>query len=236
MRRQTFILLSFSSSKKARKAQETQSCQRFQHVGHTDFNTSGTNGSRSLSWVKVGTHSAFGEGSHTRAHTPKQGRFGWGRYHYPRTVSHVSETLRGRVSERRTLPLLGLGRGCAPEERREPSGQRCAHARRCPEASRPRWAARLFYFCLNCGLYALRSGPFCMCEARGVSPLSACSTCRRNARCPLVKPANSPFPCLARFFFDSSSAKYCPLSLQMPKGPAGYPLVLSLLFASPYLP
>ena len=29
----------------------------------------------------------------------------------------------------------------APEERREPPGQRCAHARRCPEASRPRWAA-----------------------------------------------------------------------------------------------
>ena len=31
--------------------------------------------------------------------------------------------------------------GCAPEERREPSGQRCAYARRCSEASRPRWAA-----------------------------------------------------------------------------------------------
>ena len=30
---------------------------------------------------------------------------------------------------------------CAPEERRKPAGQRCAHARRCPEASRPRWAA-----------------------------------------------------------------------------------------------
>ena len=29
----------------------------------------------------------------------------------------------------------------APKDRREPSGQRCAHARRCPEASRPRWAA-----------------------------------------------------------------------------------------------
>ena len=27
------------------------------------------------------------------------------------------------------------------EERREPAEQRCAHARRCPEASRPRWAA-----------------------------------------------------------------------------------------------
>ena len=29
----------------------------------------------------------------------------------------------------------------APKERREPSGQRCAYARRCSEASRPRWAA-----------------------------------------------------------------------------------------------
>ena len=31
--------------------------------------------------------------------------------------------------------------GGAPEERREPSEQRCAYARRCSEASRPRWAA-----------------------------------------------------------------------------------------------
>ena len=45
-RRQPFILLSFSSSKKARKAQETQLYQRFQHTGHTDFNTSGTNDPR----------------------------------------------------------------------------------------------------------------------------------------------------------------------------------------------
>ena len=56
------------------------------------------------------THSALLKGSHTAAHRAKRGRFGWGRYYYPRTVSHVSETLRGRVSERRTLPLLGLGR------------------------------------------------------------------------------------------------------------------------------
>ena len=73
LRRQPFILLSFSSSKKARKAQETQSYQHFQHIGRTAFNTSGTNAARSLSRAKVGTHSAFGEGSHTRAHTPKQG-------------------------------------------------------------------------------------------------------------------------------------------------------------------
>ena len=49
--------------------------------------------------------------AHTAAHRAKQGRFGWGRYHYPRIVSHGSETLCGRVSERHTLPLSGLGRG-----------------------------------------------------------------------------------------------------------------------------
>ena len=47
---------------------------------------------------------------HTAAHTAKHGRFGWGWYHYPRSVPHVSETLRGQGVERQTLPLLGLGR------------------------------------------------------------------------------------------------------------------------------
>ena len=36
---------------------------------------------------------------------------------------------------------LGSWPGGAPEERREPAEQRCAYARRCSEASRPRWAA-----------------------------------------------------------------------------------------------
>ena len=49
--------------------------------------------------------------AHTAAHRAKQGRFRWGWYHYPRSVLRGSETLRGRVSERRTLPLSGLGRG-----------------------------------------------------------------------------------------------------------------------------
>ena len=40
-------------------------------------------------------------------------RFGWGWYHYPRSVPHVSETLRGRGLKRQTLPLLDLGRVCS---------------------------------------------------------------------------------------------------------------------------
>ena len=139
MRRQPFILLSFSSPKNLRKAQETQSYQRFQRIGHMDFKglsnavtnthpllpSMGTtrqksscrnrlqNGPRLLSRVKAGTHSPSPTGSHTAAYTPKQGPSGRGRYYYSRNVSHVSETLRGQVSERQTLPLLDLGRVCS---------------------------------------------------------------------------------------------------------------------------
>ena len=42
------------------------------------FSTSPTNGPRSLSRVKVGTHSALGERSHTTAHTAKHGAFRMG--------------------------------------------------------------------------------------------------------------------------------------------------------------
>ena len=50
--------------------------------------------------------------AHKGSHTPKQGGVSdGGRYYYPRSVPHVSETLRGRGLKRQTLPLLGLGRG-----------------------------------------------------------------------------------------------------------------------------
>ena len=104
------------------------------------FLTSPTNGPRSLSQVKSGTHSSFGERSHTRAHTAKQGRFGRGWYHYPRSVPHVHEHPRAGY-QNGVLCRFWVLAGCTPEERREPSEQRCAYARRCSEASRPRWAA-----------------------------------------------------------------------------------------------
>ena len=68
---------------------------------------------RLLSRAKAGTHSALLKGSHTAAHTPKQGRFGWGVVSLPSDRSARSQTSPGRVSERQTLPLLGLGRGCS---------------------------------------------------------------------------------------------------------------------------
>ena len=140
-RRQPFILLSFSSSKKARKAQETQSYQRFQCIGHTDFKTSGTNGSRSFQGDAAGTHATRPP---NRAHCGLHGETGG-------VSDGGAITTLGAFCAVRKPCVAGCQNGilcrflalvgCAPEERGEPAGQRCVHARRCPEASRPRRAA-----------------------------------------------------------------------------------------------
>ena len=85
----------------------------FQTTSHRTFSTSPTTGLRSLSRVKVGTHSALGERSHTAACTPKQGAFRMGVVSLLSERSARSPTSPGRVSERQVLPLLGLGRGCS---------------------------------------------------------------------------------------------------------------------------
>ena len=72
-------------------------------------------GAKSLS--ATGCYPSPKESTH-RLTGRNMGHFGWGWYHYPRTVSHVSETLRGQGVERQTLPLLGLGRGCSQRTQR----------------------------------------------------------------------------------------------------------------------
>ena len=95
---------------------------------------------RSFRGTAAGTHLPSPTGSHTAAHTVKQGCFGRGWYHYPRSVPHVHKHPRAGCQNGVLCRFWGLVVG-APKERREPSGQRCAYARRCSEASRPRWAA-----------------------------------------------------------------------------------------------
>lgn len=88
-------------------------------------------------WVYTRLCSKDRTQGHTRRNT---GRFGWGVVSLPSERSARSRTSPGRVPERRFCRFWALT-GCAHKEHREPSGQRCAYARRCPEASRPRWAA-----------------------------------------------------------------------------------------------
>ena len=95
-----------------RKSGETAAINFIPNRFSSQFSTSPTIGPRLLSRAKVGTHSALREKSHTRAHTPKQGAFRMGVVSLLSERSARSRTSPGRVSERRTLPLLGLGRVC----------------------------------------------------------------------------------------------------------------------------
>ena len=56
--------------------------------------------------------------AHKGTHGETGGVLGGGWYHYPRSVPHVSETLRGQGVERQTLPLLVLGRVCSRRTQR----------------------------------------------------------------------------------------------------------------------
>ena len=123
--------------------------------------------------------------AHSGLHA-ETGAFRTGPLSLPSERSARSQTSPGRVSERQTLPLLGLGRVYARRTQKA-----CGTAMRlCVSLSRrrcgPAGLRDLFYFCRNCGLYALRSGPFRVCKARGgITTLSALYVLlkRRTAAC-----------------------------------------------------
>ena len=105
------------------------------------FSTSRTNGPRSLSRVKVGTHTRLSEKDRTqRLARRNRGRFGWGWYHYPRTVPHVHKHPRAGYQNGILCRFGGLVGG-ALKERREPRDSDALMRVAVPKASRPRWAA-----------------------------------------------------------------------------------------------
>ena len=78
-------------------------------------------------------HTRLSEKDRTQRLTRRnRGRFGWGWYHYPRTVPHVHEYSRAGC-QNGVLCRFWVLAGCTSEERRKPSEQRCAYARRCSE-------------------------------------------------------------------------------------------------------
>ena len=141
---------------KAAKAQETQSYQRIQHIVHTVFNTSGANAPRSLSHLKVGTHSALLKESHTAAHTAKQGPSGRGRYHYHRSVPHVHKHPRAGYQNGK-LCRFGVWPGALPKNAESLRDSDALMRVAVPRRRSPAGLRDLFRFCRNCGLYTLRS-------------------------------------------------------------------------------
>ncbi len=100
------------------------------------------------------------------AYTPKQGAFRMGVVSLPSIRAARSRISPGRVSERRTLPLLGLGRGCSQRTQRAYG----TAMRLCASLSRrrrgPAGLRDLFCFCRNCSFHALRLG-LSACARRG---------------------------------------------------------------------
>ena len=118
-------------------------------------------------------HTRLSEKDRTQRLTRRNtGRFGWGRYYYPRSVPHVLETLRGQMSERHTLPLWGLGQGCSQRTQRAFG----TAMRLCASLSRrrrgPAGLRDLFCFCRNCDLYAMRT-----CARQGWYHYPRCALC-----------------------------------------------------------
>ena len=123
--------------------------------------------------------------AHSGSHA-EIGAFRMGVVSLPSARSARSQTSPGRVSERQTLPLLGLGRGCSRRTQRAFGTAMRMMRVAVPRHRGPAGLRDLFRFCRNCGSYALRSGPFRVCEARGgITTLSALYVLlkRRTAAC-----------------------------------------------------
>ena len=116
---------------------------------------------------KVGTHSPFGKRSHTRAHTAKQVAFWVG------VVSLPSErfTRFGNPAwpgfKTANFAAFGAWSWVLPKNAESLRDSDALMRVAVPRRRGPAGPRDLFRFCRNCGLYALRSGPFRVCEARG---------------------------------------------------------------------
>ena len=133
--------------------------------------------------------------------------FGWGWYHYPRSVSHGSETLRGRVSERQTLPLWDLGREVLSKNAESLRDSDALMRVAVPRRRGPAGLRNLFLLLSELWLVHPALRTLCVYEVGVVSLPSACFACSRNAGRPLVKKVHLPFsevgwmPLPVRYFF-----------------------------------
>ena len=136
--------------------------------------------------MKAGTHSAFGKGSHTRAHTAKQGAFRTGALLLPSERSTRFGNPAWPGFKTANFAAFGAWSWVLPKNAESLRDSDALMRVAVPRRRGPAGLRDLFRFCRNCGLYALRSGPFRVCEARGgITTLSALYVLlkRRTAAC-----------------------------------------------------
>ena len=114
--------------------------------------------------------------AHSGLHAETGGVLGGGWYHYPRSVPHVHKHPRAGYQNGKLCRFWALV-GCALEERRKPSGQRCAYACRCPEGVAAPLGCVIFLQFGDVAVFSLCAQYFLNVRGRGVLLPSACFTC-----------------------------------------------------------
>ena len=114
--------------------------------------------------------------AHKGTHGETGGVLGGGWYHYSRSVPHVHLHPRAGY-QNGALCRFGVLVRCAPEGHREPSGQRCAYACRCPAGVAAPLGCVIFLLLSKLRLVHPALRAFCACEAGVVSLPSACFAC-----------------------------------------------------------
>ena len=139
--RQPFILLSFSSSEKPQKRRKRSHTNVSNALVTRPSAPPAQTPQRLFQGAAAGTHATP---SPNRAHSGSPGETGAFRTGGGITTLGAFCAVRKPCAagcQNGKLCRFWALVGSAPEKRREPAEQRCAHARRCSEASRPRWAA-----------------------------------------------------------------------------------------------
>ena len=122
----------FAQNRSCKYRQKVTATTLFQTVSYSDFQLLAQTAHVCLHPRKR-VHTRLSEKDRTQGHTRRnRWRFGWGWYHYSRSVPHVHQHPRAGYQNGKFCRFWALT-GCAHKEHREPSGQRCAYARRCSE-------------------------------------------------------------------------------------------------------
>ena len=140
-RRQPFILLSFSSSKKPQKRRKRSHTNVSNTLVARPSTPPAQTPQRSFRGTAAGTHATPAtkrahSGSHAETRAFRRGVVSLSSDRFAR----FGNPARPGVRTAYFAAFEPWSRG-ALEECRKPAGQRCVHARHCSEASRPRWAA-----------------------------------------------------------------------------------------------
>ena len=141
------------------------------------FSTSRTNGPRLLSRAKAGTHTHLRQQDRTQRLTRRnRGDSDGGAITTLGAFCTVRKPCVAGCQNGKLCRFWALV-GCAPKERREPSEQRCAYARRCSEGVAAPLGCVIFLFLTKLRFSHPVLRAFRVCETWEVSLPSACSSC-----------------------------------------------------------